>query len=47
MEIVCHECGESFDIFKGGYSSQYVTACPDCWAVEISNRARGGVVVRN
>ena len=42
----CHDCGTSFNIFTEGYSSQYVTVCGKCWAVEIANRAKGGIVTR-
>ena len=46
MEVTCDDCGNVFDIFTEGYSSQYVTACGDCWSAEIANRAKGGIVTR-
>jgi len=46
MFVDCHECGKSFDVFNEGYSSQYVTACSTCWAVQVKRREIGGVFFR-
>lgn len=46
MEVTCHDCGNTFDLLAGGYSSQYVTACAECWNNEIANRAKGGIITR-
>ena len=46
MEVICHECGTSFDLLREGYSGFYVTACADCWAIELQRREIGGVFTR-
>jgi predicted nucleic acid-binding Zn ribbon protein len=46
MEIICHDCGTVFDVFAEGMSNQYVTACGECWSIELQRREIGGVFVR-
>lgn len=46
MEIICHDCGTVFDVFSGGMSNQYVTACGECWSIELKRREIGGVFTR-
>jgi len=46
VNVYCDECKEEFDVLAGGYSSQYVTACATCWAVEVKRREIGGVFSR-
>jgi hypothetical protein len=46
MEIICHDCGTVFDVFLEGMSNQYVTACGECWSIELERREIGGVFTR-
>jgi hypothetical protein len=46
MIKICDDCGFSFDIFKEGYTSEYVLVCGECWAIQQAKRALGGVLAR-